>query len=89
METRHILVVEDNKADIFLISEAVSFHKLQVELHIVHDGRLAIEFIDQSGVSGPRPSLCLLDLNVPIRTDMRFFNTCAVMRGGGKFRCSS
>jgi CheY-like chemotaxis protein len=63
-------VIEDNKADVFLIREAISFHNLKVELHIVEDGRAAIEFIDKAGggPAVPCPALCLLDLNMPIHS---------------------
>jgi CheY-like chemotaxis protein len=62
--------VEDNKADVFLIREAVSFHNLNVELHVVVDGKLAMDFINSAGMDSatPRPSLCLLDLNMPIHS---------------------
>jgi chemotaxis family two-component system response regulator Rcp1 len=61
-------VVEDNKADVFLIKEAVAFHNLHVELHVVEDGKLAIDYINRAGedADAPCPSLCLLDLNMPI-----------------------
>jgi len=64
----HLLVVEDNKADVFLIQEAVFFHKLKVQLHIVEDGQRAIDFIEMAGIDPgtPSPVLCLLDLNMPI-----------------------
>jgi CheY-like chemotaxis protein len=62
--------VEDNRADVFLIREAVAFHNLSVELHVVEDGRLAIDYINRAGEDEdtPCPSLCLLDLNMPIHS---------------------
>src|SRR5215471_17229913 len=42
----HILVVEDNSADIFLIREAINAAELPAILHFVKDGELAIRFLD-------------------------------------------
>ncbi len=65
----HILVVEDNDADVFLLKEAVSMHKLGVELHVVENGALAIASIENADrdAAAPCPCLCLLDMNLPLR----------------------
>jgi CheY-like chemotaxis protein len=66
---RHVLVVEDNDADVFLLREAAALHKLGVELHVVENGALAIASIahaDQDATA-PCPCLCLLDMNLPLR----------------------
>jgi CheY-like chemotaxis protein len=75
--------VEDNKADVFLIREAVTFHNLNVELHVVVDGKLALDFIDNAGVdpATPCPSLCLLDLNMPIHSG---YEVLQHLRGNGR-----
>jgi len=58
--------VEDSKADLFLIREALAASKIDAALHIVYDGNQAIEFIDQADLATvPRPDLVLLDLNLP------------------------
>src|ERR1700722_5182983 len=66
---RHILVVEDNDADVFLLREAISLHKLRVELHVVENGALAIASIEDAArdAAMPCPCLCLLDMNLPLR----------------------
>ena len=63
-----VLVVEDNDADVFLLKEAISAHKLNVELLVVENGALAIAFIENADQNPtvPCPSLCLLDMNLPL-----------------------
>ena len=65
----HILVVEDNDADVFLLQEAVSLYKLGVELHVVENGALAISYIENADIdmAAVCPCLCLLDMNLPLR----------------------
>jgi CheY-like chemotaxis protein len=66
----HILVVEDNEADVFLLKEAVSLHNLGVELYVVENGALAIAYIESADrdSTAPCPCLCLLDMNLPLRS---------------------
>lgn len=65
-----VLSVEDDDAAYFLISSA--FHDLgpEVELHRVENGDAALEFLNRNGiyVNAPRPSLVLLDMNLPKQT---------------------
>ncbi len=65
----HVLVVEDNRADVFLVREAIARYHLKVELHVVENGKAAFDFIDMADAdpSAPCPCLAMLDLNVPIR----------------------
>jgi len=64
---RQILVVEDSKADLFLIREAIAEAKVDADLHVVHDGQQAIEFIQrvEEGTETLCPDLVLIDLNLP------------------------
>jgi two-component system, chemotaxis family, response regulator Rcp1 len=61
------LVVEDSKADLFLIRQAISAAQVNAAVEVVHDGHQAVEFIDQvdRGEGAPCPDLVLLDLNLP------------------------
>src|SRR6187200_2729982 len=43
---RLILVVDDNKADVFLIREALAAAHVDADLHVVHDGHAALRFLD-------------------------------------------
>jgi CheY-like chemotaxis protein len=58
----HILVVEDNAGDIFLIKEGFHGIGAAFDVHVVKDGLGAIDFVEHGK---PRPDLVILDLNIP------------------------
>jgi chemotaxis family two-component system response regulator Rcp1 len=61
-----IMLVEDNPADVTLLSEALSSHKVETPLFVAHDGDEGIQIIDAIDESRiPCPDLILLDLNLP------------------------
>jgi two-component system, chemotaxis family, response regulator Rcp1 len=62
-----ILLVEDNPGDVRLTQEALKDAKVVNTLHVVEDGVAAMDFLAQRGryQQAPRPSLVLLDLNLP------------------------
>jgi chemotaxis family two-component system response regulator Rcp1 len=66
-DNSHILVVEDNPADIFLIRKTISATELEVTVHIVKDGEAATLFFDEADRddSAPCPRLAIIDLNLP------------------------
>ncbi|GAB4566529.1 MAG: response regulator [Haliangiales bacterium] len=66
---RDILLVEDNPADVDLTFEAFEQGGVEGDLHVVGDGVEAIRFLRQQEeyASAPRPTLILLDLNLPKR----------------------
>ncbi len=70
MDDHHrILIVEDNKADVHLLREAIDAAGILADLNVISDGEKAIEFIDQiDNGNAPCPALVLLDLNLPRRT---------------------
>lgn len=63
----HILLAEDNRGDVLLVRQALDDHSIDYQLHIVHDGAQAIDFIQRMGLDGqvPFPDIMLLDLNLP------------------------
>jgi two-component system, chemotaxis family, response regulator Rcp1 len=63
----HILIVEDNPADVFLIRETISSTRIEASVHVVKDGEAATLFFDEADRddSAPRPALVILDLNLP------------------------
>jgi DNA-binding response OmpR family regulator len=63
----HILVVEDNEADVFLIQEAVKAINLPITIHVVADGEQAVRFFDEadSDAEAPCPAIVILDINLP------------------------
>lgn len=70
--SQHILLVEDSKADVFLMREALSAASVRAELHVVSDGESAIRFIDATDADDNArcPALILLDLNLPKKTGL-------------------
>jgi two-component system, chemotaxis family, response regulator Rcp1 len=63
------LIVEDNAGDIRLMREAFSPHARDVELSILENGEIALEYLKKSGPFDgvPSPHLIFLDLNLPRR----------------------
>jgi two-component system, chemotaxis family, response regulator Rcp1 len=68
----HVLLVEDNEADIELTRETLGLNALSIKLSVAKDGVEALAFLNSAGSwSEPgQPTLILLDLNLP-RTDGR------------------
>ena len=62
-----IFLVEDNKADIRLIQEALKSSLIPNQVVTARDGMDAIAFLRQEGeyADAPHPDLILLDLNLP------------------------
>lgn len=62
----HIIVVEDNEADVFLLRMALEEAGLPCELQVCSDGPDVLRLIDDVDAgSAPLPDLLLLDLNLP------------------------
>ena len=63
----HILIVEDNPADVELIQEALEGGRFANSLDVVGDGEHALDFVFRRGryADARRPDLILLDLNLP------------------------
>ncbi len=62
-----ILLAEDNPADARLVREVMRESKILNEIHWAPDGVEAMAFLRRQGkhAGAPRPSLILLDLNMP------------------------
>lgn len=62
-----ILLVEDNPGDARLAAEAFKEGTMPTRLHVVQDGIEAMSFLRRASPfeTAPRPSLVLLDLNLP------------------------
>ena len=66
-----VLAIEDNRADVIMIQEAIARHKLEIDLHVIDDGGKAFDFIRdaEAGTSHlPQPDLIMLDQNLPKRS---------------------
>jgi DNA-binding response OmpR family regulator len=64
---QHILVVEDNEADVFLVKEAIREAGLDVKLDVARDGEQALRLFEEADLdeSAPRFALVILDINLP------------------------
>lgn len=62
-----ILLVEDSEDDVLLTRETLREGKVANDLHVVSDGEQAMSYLRQEGENDcePRPSVMLLDLNLP------------------------
>jgi two-component system, chemotaxis family, response regulator Rcp1 len=63
-----MLMVEDNPADVCFFREALEETALPVTLHVVTNGRAAMEFLGrrEAFANVPRPDVVVLDLNLPV-----------------------
>jgi chemotaxis family two-component system response regulator Rcp1 len=63
----HLLLVEDNPADAWLIRTGFELANSAHQLHVVDDGTEALRFLQrqESFNEAPRPKLIILDLNMP------------------------
>ena len=62
-----VLLVEDDEGDVIMTREAFEYYQLRNRLHVVGDGKQALEFLRRTGryAGAPRPGLVLLDVNLP------------------------
>jgi DNA-binding response OmpR family regulator len=67
LESDHIILAEDNPADIFLVKESFRQHGIGCELDIASDGEVALRMIDQfdANADAPHVAAIVLDLNLP------------------------
>jgi CheY-like chemotaxis protein len=67
MSKPHILVIEDNPADVELLRLALDELEEPYELVVLHDGAEALDFVKErrSGISDEDPCAILLDLYLP------------------------
>ena len=69
MQPIDILLVEDDPDDVSIIRESLSCDASNpaCQLHVVGDGKSALDFLRRSGshTNSPRPDLVLLDLGLP------------------------
>jgi CheY-like chemotaxis protein len=69
---RHVLLVEDNEADILLTREALASCEREIVVHDVRDGEQAMNFLYRNPPfsEAPTPDLILLDLNLPRKSGL-------------------
>lgn len=66
-EVSHVLIVEDNDSDVFLIREALTATGMSLAIHLAKDGEQALRFLDEAenSADAPCPALVVLDINLP------------------------
>ena len=64
---RHILIVEDNESDVFLIRRALEATRLPLALSVAVDGEQAFRFFErvEADPDSPAPEVVILDINLP------------------------
>jgi CheY-like chemotaxis protein len=62
-----VLLVDDDEGDVLMTREAFEFYQIRNRLHVVGDGKQALQFLRRTGpyADAPRPGLVLLDVNLP------------------------
>lgn len=74
-----ILLVEDNLDDVDLTLRSFKQHHLANNVHVVHDGPEALEFVLGTDPSEPAPGgglkVILLDLNLPSMSGLKVLRT--------------
>ena len=67
MSKVHILIIEDNPADVELLRRALASAQLDCELTLLEDGAEALAFLRrlETGTDERSPDLTVLDLNLP------------------------
>jgi two-component system response regulator len=99
MNTKSILLVEDNPDDVQLTKRALKKNNISNELVVVNDGIAALDYLAQASIAtaggaGGLPTVVLLDLNLPrmdglevlrrIRADERFKRVPVVVMTSSK-----
>lgn len=79
----HVLLVEDNEGDVLLFRQALKDTEDDLQLHVVSDGTSALEFVNRND---PRPSLVVMDLNLPGKTGAESCGNSKPARIRGKYQ---
>ncbi|SCY49328.1 Response regulator receiver domain-containing protein [Nitrosospira sp. Nl5] len=72
----HILLAEDNPADVLLVREALNEAHIACNLHVMKDGEQVIQFIESLDADPAAPPLdmLLLDMHLPKRDGEEILN---------------
>ena len=72
MDLLHVLLVEDNPADIDLTKEALETCKIKIHLNITKNGQEALDYLHHTPPfeNTTKPDLILLDLHLPKKSGL-------------------
>jgi two-component system, chemotaxis family, response regulator Rcp1 len=81
----HLLVVDDNPADVSLVKEGLAAAAYSGEIETVGDGAEALAFLQRRGnfANASKPDLVILDLNLPKRDSLAVL---AAIRAGTELK---
>lgn len=81
----HLLIVDDNPADVSLAREGLAAASYSGEIESVGDGMEALAFLQRKGdfANADKPDLVILDLNLPKRDG---HSVLAAMKAGAELR---
>jgi CheY-like chemotaxis protein len=77
-EPLQVLLVEDNPGDVRLTQEVLRESRVPSEVQVASDGEQALDYLQARGeyADRPRPSLVLLDLNLPRKSGLEVLAEC-------------
>lgn len=72
----HVVIVDDSEADVHWMQITLRDLRLDCVITVLTDGEQAVNFLlaPQSGVSGRRPDIVFLDINLPKLTGIEVLN---------------
>ena len=79
----HLLLVEDNPADVLMVREAVRTSPVMSDVLIAYDGKQARLFLNDFHFE---PDLVFLDLKVPLLNSFEFLEALRKRRGTARDR---
>jgi two-component system response regulator len=74
----HILLIEDNAADVMLVREALRSCSLPADVVIAYDGDEGLRLLTESKL---KPDFVLLDLNLPKYSGLELLERCRAEEG--------
>lgn len=79
-----MVIIEDNPADLYIVTEVIKQCEFEVEIHIATDGEMALSLLERLEIGDHHaPIIALLDLNLP---KISGTEVLAYIRGSDRYR---